>query len=76
MGQILVPELEKAGVSWEGTELQDWAQLLGRFRIRPGMGLTDVGPPKQRLEEIMKRTRKSEVAETKVRTPSLGMGAG
>ena len=39
------------------------------MRVRAGLGPNWCGASKQRLEEIMKRTRKSEAAETKVRMP-------
>ena len=42
---------------------------MGGRGLGPGLGLTGVGLSQQRLEEIMKRTRKSEAAETKVRMP-------
>lgn len=41
----------------------------GRLRVRAGLGPNWCGASQQRLEEIMKRTRKSEAAETKVRMP-------
>lgn len=41
----------------------------GRLETRAWLGPNWCGTSKQRLEEIMKRTRKSEAAETKVRIP-------
>lgn len=49
---------------------------MGGRGLGPGLGLTGVGLlSQQRLEEIMKRTRKSEAAETKVRmSPRVVLG--
>lgn len=66
-------------MSWKGPETPGLGLDGGRFRIGAALGPNRCGASKQRLEEIMKRTRKSEAAEAKVRAPqraALGVGVG
>lgn len=62
---------------WVGRELSSRiGPAGGKLRIRSGFEPNWCGASStQRLEEIMKRTRKSEAAETKVRILRLGSGS-